>query len=160
MWLFHWQLNIGAFYLCKRFITDNMHQALKYWYNYTYPAAPIKNPCDMALCWCYKDGLKSLLNFNILMCWVMLILLWNNISWFAFLSVGLQMQALLAALLVTPRKGQQRQLWISLFRVLLLLWIQLHNINFAAAIISCCSVSSFAKASGPCQGFLAGSGLV
>lgn len=88
MWLFHWQLNIGAFYLCKQFITDNMHQALKYWYNYTYPAEPIKNPCDMALCWWYKDGLKSLLNFNILMCWVMLFLLWNNISCFAFSFCG------------------------------------------------------------------------
>lgn len=39
-----------------------------------------KKACDMTLCRWYKDGLKSLLNFNILMCWVMLILLWNNIS--------------------------------------------------------------------------------
>ena len=39
-----------------------------------------KKNCDMTLCSWYKDSLKSLLNFNILMCWVMLILLRNNIS--------------------------------------------------------------------------------
>jgi len=79
VWLFHWQLNIGALYLCKQFITDNMHQALKYWYNYTYPTEPIKKPLTRLRLWC-RDSLKSLLNFNILMCWVMLILLRNNIS--------------------------------------------------------------------------------
>lgn len=157
MWLFHWQLNIGAFYLCKQFITHNMHQALKYWYNYTYPAEPIKNPCDMALCWWYKDGLKSLLNFNILMCWVMLILLWNNISCFAFsfrgvtnaASLGMASSACSSA--GHSQEGTAKGTFEFHFSVIPLLWI-LCNINFAAAIIPCCCFSSFAKASGPVQG--------